>query len=97
MVDNQASLLTALSRGVTFLRAVVWPWRRLTSCTVSRSAPRTLYPAAPGLQVLVLLLDSGYFCLQLVDHSFEKFSRLCDSTLEHALHDGGVLSLKVVR
>lgn len=98
LMGNWASQLTTLNSGVTFLRAVASPWKRLALSGVnSRLAARALKPTASCFEVLVLLLDSGYFCLQLIDHSFEKFRGLCDSTLEHAIHDRGVLRLEIVR
>lgn len=90
--------LTTLNSCVTCVRAAASPRKRLTFSGVNgRLPPRLLKLAASCSEVLVLLLDPGYLRLQLVDHSFEKFRGLCDSTLEHALHDRGVLRLEVVR
>lgn len=90
--------LTTLHGCVAFLEVVALPRKRLFfSLITARLAFRVLKLAAFCSEVLILLLDFAYFCLQLVNHSFVKFRGFCNSALQHALHERGILRLKIVR
>lgn len=90
--SNRVVRLTTLNGSVSFLTRAAW-----SRFSLPLFAARRLKQPASCFEVFIFALNSGYFRLQLIHHSFKKFRGLRNGSLEHAVHHRRVLRLKIVR